>query len=371
MNEVDNSNSMIFTLEDDNDTAPSYENRHNQFEDLLSAIRKRYRRSEEILAAHREQATNQSASSTSESHEASFRQPENYLDNHLNDLNNNDLVESDFRLPENDEHEYRLPDIGSDEPEREYSLDDIDPPPTPESDPDNAPDDAMLLTENHEHEDNGETGLTKLFRRYEEEREQSPIQPKPEPILPVFSEKLPEDNSSNEIGYHAYLNYRENEHNQRINQRAIAENDVGVLIEEDWIAAQSALQTDRATPTQTLHLRAANSAEPEYRLDELADELNSPDYPPMTVHVYDLPDLPSTRKIKIISEQELLVQLQHKLRPHLSHAVAGLMHHILQKKLATLSYDLQIMLNEETPRVVEDVLAHNMENILREIKEKY
>ena len=121
MNEVDNSNSMIFTLEDDNDTAPSYENRHNQFEDLLSAIRKRYRRSEEILAAHREQATNQSASSTSESHEASFRQPENYLDNHLNDLNNNDLVESDFRLPENDEHEYRLPDIGSDEPEREYS----------------------------------------------------------------------------------------------------------------------------------------------------------------------------------------------------------------------------------------------------------
>ena len=51
MNEVDNSNSMIFTLEDDNDTAPSYENRHNQFEDLLSAIRKRYRRSEEILAA--------------------------------------------------------------------------------------------------------------------------------------------------------------------------------------------------------------------------------------------------------------------------------------------------------------------------------
>ena len=41
----------------------------------------------------------------------------------------------------------------------------------------------------------------------------------------------------------------------------------------------------------------------------------------------------------------------------------------LQKKLAMLSYDLQTMLNEETPQLVEDVLDHNLNAIFRSVKD--
>ena len=91
--------------------------------------------------------------------------------------------------------------------------------------------------------------------------------------------------------------------------------------------------------------------------------------PDVAVHVYELPDLPSTRRVRVLSEQELMQGIRDKLLPHLSNAVAGMVRQALQKKLAMLSYDLQTMLNEETPQLVEDVLDHNLNAIFRSVKD--
>lgn len=356
-----NNNRMIFTLEEDNDQAPSYENRTTSLDNSLNEIRQRYRRTEEMLAARRSKLLGEENPSPEipEIHEP------------LNDLPTSpELPEQDFRLPEID-----MP------PERDYSLDEqqdleeidgnlliqaaadlpvfqpsaciaqaIEP---AEASP-------VHQIDNHDDEQD-EMALSKLFKRYEEERANSPIQPPPEPVLPVVMDNM----SPNEQGYAAYLNYRQREHNQRVSQSAIAENEIGILIQEDWLAAQTAVKSAQKSPPQVVHLQPDSQG---YRANPFAADDDT--RPVVTVNVYDLPDLPSTRKIRVMSEQELMAELQRKLRPHLSNAVAGLMHSILQRKLATLSYDLQMMLNEETPRLVEDVLEHNMETILREMKER-
>ncbi|MFC2506601.1 MAG: hypothetical protein ACFNXU_03665, partial [Kingella sp. (in: b-proteobacteria)] len=56
------------------------------------------------------------------------------------------------------------------------------------------------------------------------------------------------------------------------------------------------------------------------------------------------------------------------LKPHLSNAVAGMVRQALQKKLATISYDLQISLNDETPKIVQEVLEHNLDIVFRTVK---
>ncbi|SSY81121.1 hypothetical protein [Alysiella crassa] len=346
-----NNNRMIFTLEEDNDQAPSYENRTTSLDNSLNEIRQRYRRTEEMLAARRSKLLGEENPSPEI---PEIREP-------LNDLPPSpELPEQDFRLPEID-----MP------PERDYSLDeqqDLE-----EIDGNllvQATEETMPIVESNpthyqdnQVEDNtDEMALSKLFKRYEEERANSPIQPPPEPVLPVV---MDDNLSPNEQGYAAYLNYRQREHNQRVSQSAIAENEIGILIQEDWLAAQTAVKSAQKSPPQVVHLQPDSQG---YRANPFAADDDT--RPVVTVNVYDLPDLPSTRKIRVMSEQELMAELQRKLRPHLSNAVAGLMHSILQRKLATLSYDLQMMLNEETPRLVEDVLEHNMETILREMKER-
>ncbi len=366
---------MIFTLEEDNEHAPTYESRPTNLDDSLNQIRQRYRRTEEILAERRSKLVGDTSLNTTPADESIDDVEPNQPSNH----HENEIADTDFRLPE-----IEMP------PERDYHLDDEDDfnddhqpllmedtPSKPSSDaPENDTDDtpaednpSQPEPQNDDEEDeDSETALSKLFKRYQEERASSPIQPLPEPVLPVVIDRnaVPDP----EQGRAAYLNYRQREHNQRVEQSAIAENDIGILIEEDWMAAQQAVKTD-GKPTRTLHLQPTDTPEPAYQLSPYAhQEDDLAQRPLITVNVYDLPDLPSTRKIRVLSEQELVAELQRKLRPHLSHAVAGLMHNVLQRKLATLSYDLQMMLNEETPRLVEDVLEYNMETILREIKER-
>lgn len=349
---MDNNNRMIFTLEEDNDQAPRYENHFANLDNSLNEIRQRYRRTEEILAARRSKLLGEDQAS-----------PE--INEPLNDLPPTpEAPEQDFRLPEID-----MP------PERDYSLDDVQ---NFEDNHDNLlvqatedlPEinhsamettDEPLEADNHDNDATHEAALSEFSQRHEAERAISPIQSPPYPALPVVNPNAP----PHEQGYAAYLNYRQREHNQRVSQSAIAENEIGILIQEDWLAAQTAVKSAQKSPPQVLHLQPDSQG---YHANPFAADDGT--RPVVTVNVYDLPDLPSTRKIRVMSEQELMAELQRKLRPHLSNAVAGLMHSILQRKLATLSYDLQMMLNEETPRLVEDVLEHNMETILREMKER-
>lgn len=192
-------------------------------------------------------------------------------------------------------------------------------------------------------------------------------------IYPNTNELKPFGDKELDAAYREYLSQSVEEHNQR---DSITDTDVDVLIQEDWLAAQAALKTDRtrryANEIKTVIFKgneavAAPAPEPAHS-GSLKTETPVA-LPSFAVHVYELPDLPSTRRVRVISEQELMQGIRDKLLPHLSNAVAGMVRQALQKKLAMLSYDLQTMLNEETPQLVEDVLDHNLNAIFRSVKD--
>ena len=155
-------------------------------------------------------------------------------------------------------------------------------------------------------------------------------------------------------------------------RQAAQEEDVAVLLQEDWLAAQSALKIEnnrRYLHAQQTVVMQQNQPLQTVETHETEAAAQPPYLPPCTVHVYDLPNLPSTRRIRILSEQELINRIQEKLQIHLSNAMAGLVRQAVQKKLATLTYDLQLMLNEETEKVVRDVLEHNLAAVFRSVKD--
>ena len=192
-------------------------------------------------------------------------------------------------------------------------------------------------------------------------------------IYPNTNELRPFGDKELDAAYREYLSQSVEAHNQ---SDSITDTEVDVLIQEDWLAAQTALQSERtrryAHETKTVLLKSTASepaaeAAPAY-LGSLKNDAPVA-LPDVAVHVYELPDLPSTRRVRVISEQELMQGIRDKLLPHLSNAVAGMVRQALQKKLAMLSYDLQTMLNEETPQLVEDVLDHNLNAIFRSVKD--
>ena len=140
--------------------------------------------------------------------------------------------------------------------------------------------------------------------------------------------------------------------------------------------ADSALTRQEHIQTLVLnpdYVGRENDALPEADADNLPNRFvparSGEALPAAAVYVYALPELPSTRRIRVLSEQELVASLEERLKVHLSNAVAGMVRHVLQKKLATLAYDLQMVLNAETPQLVEEVLSHNMASIMRAVKD--
>ena len=192
-------------------------------------------------------------------------------------------------------------------------------------------------------------------------------------IYPNTNELRPFGDKELDAAYREYLSQSVEVHNQR---DSITDTEVDVLIQEDWLAAQTALQSERtrryAHETKTVLLKStAGESAAEAASASLGSLKNDAPValPDVAVHVYELPELPSTRRVRVISEQELMQGIRDKLLPHLSNAVAGMVRQALQKKLAMLSYDLQTMLNEETPQLVEDVLDHNLNAIFRSVKD--
>ena len=193
-------------------------------------------------------------------------------------------------------------------------------------------------------------------------------------LYPNTNELRPFGDKELDAAYREYLSQSVAEHNRR---DSITDTEVDVLIQEDWLAAQTALKSERTrryaheTKTVLLKSTAGESAAEAASAASLGSlKTDAPvALPDVAVHVYELPELPSTRRVRVISEQELMQGIRDKLLPHLSNAVAGMVRQALQKKLAMLSYDLQTMLNEETPQLVEDVLDHNLNAIFRSVKD--
>ena len=193
-------------------------------------------------------------------------------------------------------------------------------------------------------------------------------------LYPNTNELRPFGDKELDAAYREYLSQSVAEHNRR---DSITDTEVDVLIQEDWLAAQTALQSERTRryaheiKTVLLKSTAGESAAEAASAASLGSlKTDAPvALPDVAVHVYELPELPSTRRVRVLSEQELMQGIRDKLLPHLSNAVAGMVRQALQKKLAMLSYDLQTMLNEETPQLVEDVLDHNLNAIFRSVKD--
>ena len=193
-------------------------------------------------------------------------------------------------------------------------------------------------------------------------------------LYPNTNELRPFGDKELDAAYREYLSQSVAEHNRR---DSITDTEVDVLIQEDWLAAQTALKSERTrryaheTKTVLLKSTAGESAAEAASAASLGSLKTAAPValPDVAVHVYELPELPSTRRVRVISEQELMQGIRDKLLPHLSNAVAGMVRQALQKKLAMLSYDLQTMLNEDTPQLVEDVLDHNLNAIFRSVKD--
>ena len=182
---------------------------------------------------------------------------------------------------------------------------------------------------------------------------------------------LPEKDFGDEelnVAYRQFLQQRVAEHNENISEQSI--DDTALLVMEDWILAQSSLESRRKSwNMKTKENFVVNEPEPS-DAQTTEEQETQPPLPTYAVHVYDLPELPASQSVDVISEQELLNLLREHLITHLNEALSGMVRRIIQKEMAVLSYELHAQLNQETPKLVEDVLNYQLETALKSVKHK-
>lgn len=185
-----------------------------------------------------------------------------------------------------------------------------------------------------------------------------------------------------------YLQQWQQEHNDPLADTITAETDATVLLQEDWLAAQTALQSARVDDsrlegTRTVWLnpkrqtvafdnpvaavQEQQEAPPEDAENAFVQAAAAEEWLPVTVKVIN-PQVDPRKPVMCLSEQELLERLTRRLRPHLTDAVAGMVRMAVQKQTAALTYQLQQILNEQTPAVVEEILDYNLKAAMSEIK---
>ena len=192
-----------------------------------------------------------------------------------------------------------------------------------------------------------------------------------------------------------YLRKWQEEHNAMLEEEAAetAETDAMVILQENWLNAQSSLQmsaSDRQIEsTRTVWLNPkrktvefdapvkdapvkdeATSSENEnpQAQEQVSDDLKQ-ETPPITVHINVLnPQVINRREVFCISEQDLSERLIKRLRPHVADAVNGMIRTTVQKQMALFTYQLQQTLSEQAPDLVEQLLDYNVKKILNDIK---
>lgn len=192
-----------------------------------------------------------------------------------------------------------------------------------------------------------------------------------------------------------YLRKWQEEHNAMLEEEAAetAETDAMVILQENWLNAQSSLQmsaSDRQIEsTRTVWLNPkrktvefdapvkdapikeeATSSENEgsQAQEQVSDDLKQ-EMPPITVNINVLnPQVINRREVFCISEQDLSERLIRRLRPHVADAVNGMIRTAVQKQMALFTYQLQQTLSEQAPDLVEQLLDYNVKKILNDIK---
>lgn len=152
--------------------------------------------------------------------------------------------------------------------------------------------------------------------------------------------------------------------------------DAAVLLQEDWIAAQAALQGEadesaiESSHTVWLNPKRQNPSELKTEQKEIFDK-ETPPIPaeniPVTINVIN-PQVAPRQPVTCLSEKELLDRLAAKLLPHLTDAVSGMIRTAVQKQTAVLTYQIQETLVKETPGLVKEVLEHNLTSVMKDIR---
>ena len=187
-----------------------------------------------------------------------------------------------------------------------------------------------------------------------------------------------------------YLRKWQEEHNAMLEEEAgeTAETDAMVILQENWLNAQSSLQmsaSDRQIEsTRTVWLNpkrktvefdapakaeATSSENENPQAQEQVSDDPKEEMPPITVHINVLnPQVINRREVFCISEQDLSERLIKRLRPHVADAVNGMIRTAVQKQMALFTYQLQQTLSEQAPDLVEQLLDYNVKKILNDIK---
>lgn len=187
-----------------------------------------------------------------------------------------------------------------------------------------------------------------------------------------------------------YLRKCQEEHNAMLEEEAAetAETDAMVILQENWLNAQSSLQmsaTDRQIEsTRTVWLNpkrktvefdapaeeeATSSENENPQAQEQVSDDPKQEMPPITVNINVLnPQVINRREVFCISEQDLSERLIKRLRPHVADAVNGMIRTAVQKQMALFTYQLQQTLSEQAPDLVEQLLDYNVKKILNDIK---
>lgn len=196
------------------------------------------------------------------------------------------------------------------------------------------------------------------------------------------------DQKSRDKVLREYMRKWQEEHNAEVAQHEDIETDDMVLLQENWLSAQSALQMrasekhiestrtvwlnpkrqtvefpeSQAESEDTMPSEKMNEAEHSDGLDDVAEQK-------VVVNINVLnPQAIGRREVFCISEQGLAERLIKRMRPHVTDAVNGMIRVALQKQMALLSYNLQQTLNEQAPALVEDLLDHNVKKVLADLK---
>lgn len=178
-----------------------------------------------------------------------------------------------------------------------------------------------------------------------------------------------------------YLLQWQKEHNEEVEKEEKVETDTEVLLQENWLNAQASLQMaasdKQVESTRTVWLKPkSNTVEfptaAEVEAAAAADHAAEEGYtgePRINVRLNVLnPQVNTRREVTVLSESELLERLTDKIRPHLTDAVNGMIRVAVQKQMALLTLQLQQILQEQAPSVVDEVLEYNLKKVMSEIK---
>ncbi|WP_416192160.1 hypothetical protein [Neisseria sp. CCUG12390] len=208
-----------------------------------------------------------------------------------------------------------------------------------------------------------------------------------EPHTAAKAEKSYElDQKSRDKVLQEYMRKWQEEHNVGVAQHEDIETDDMVLLQENWLSAQNALQMRasekqiESTRTVWLNPKRQTVEFPEPQTVEdmpsentgenaVSDGLDDAADQKIIVNINVLnPQAIGRREVFCVSEQELAERLIKRMRPHVTDAVNGMIRVALQKQMALLSYNLQQTLSEQAPALVEDLLEHNVKKVLSDLK---